>query len=350
MVDLTLTRRQVLTAVAALGAAGVAASLTACGSDSADTPAGGATAGGSGMSGIKIAGILSGSATDADYNSLGLLALQALEKKGAKISHSESVAVPDVERVMKEYLADGSNIIWTHGSQFYDATAKLAKDNPDVHFIGEFDDQPKSPLPNVWVIDRNFHTAFYPLGVLAGASTKSGKIGYLGGLSLPFSYSEVHAMNQALADSGSTAKISPVWTGDFNDPAKAQQITSQLMDAGNDVIVGSLNLGMVGAFNATKARPAGAVLVTAKYTDKSQFDPEHYGASCLYDFVGPLDAIVGKIVAGTTTGYYPLGFDTGVSIKMSDKVSAAAKTKVDAAVADIKSGKVKVTKNLTPIK
>ena len=122
--------------------------------------------------------------------------------------------------------------------------------------------------------------------MLAGAATKTGKIGYVGGLSLPFSYSEVHAMEQALKDMGSTAKITPVWTGDFNDPAKAQQITTQLLDQGNDVIVGSLNLGMVGAFQAVKGKPAG-VVITAKYTDKSQFDPAHYASSSIYDFTRP---------------------------------------------------------------
>ena len=224
----------------------------------------------------RIAAIFSGSATDADYNALGLLALQSAEKsQGAETAHSESVPVPDAERVMKEYLADGYTVIWSHGSQYFEATSKLAKQNPDVTFIGEFDDKPKESIPNLWVLDRNFHTAFYPLGVLAAAQTKSGKIGYVGGLSLPFSYSEVHAVNQALKDSGSNATVTPVWTGDFNDPTKAQQITSQLVGQGNDVIVGSLNLGMVGAFQAVKGK-TDDVVVTAKYTDKSQFDPEHY--------------------------------------------------------------------------
>lgn len=322
----------------------VALFASACGS--------GGDAGGSGggEEDLKVAAIFSGSATDADYNALGLLALQAAEKEqGAQTAHSESVPVPDAERVMKEYLADGYNVIWSHGSQFFEATAKLAKQNPSVTFIGEFDDKPKEDIKNLWVLDRNFHVAFYPIGILAGAQTKSGKIGYVGGLSLPFSYSEVHAMNQALKDSGSSAKVTPVWTGDFNDPTKAQQITSQLVGQGNDVIVGSLNLGMVGAFQAVKGKP-NDVVVTAKYTDKSQFDPEHYATSAIYDFTKPLNEMLTKIKDGTTNGYYPLGFDTGVSIQAPKNVSADVAAKVEKAVADIKAGTVTVEKNLAPIK
>jgi len=326
-------------------AVAIVVALGACGGT--ESPAGSDTGG---KATLKVAALFSGATTDADYNALGLIALQKAEKdQGVKIAFSESVKVPDTERVMKEYLADGYNVIWTHGSQFFQATDKLAKQNPNVTFIGEFDDKPKEASPNVWVIDRNFHVAFYPIGILAGAATKSGKIAYVGGLSLPFSYSEVHAMNQALKDTGSSATINPVWTGDFNDPAKAQQITSQLLGQGNDVIVGSLNLGMVGAFQAVKGKPAG-VVVTAKYTDKSQFDPTHYATSAIYDFAKPLNDLLVKIAEGTRSGYYPLGFDTGVSIQAPKNVDPAVAQQVDQAVADIKSGKVTVVKDLSPIK
>lgn len=327
-------------------ALGLVLALAACGG----TPDPAASGTGDKAAALKVAALFSGATTDADYNALGLLALQAGEKdKGIKTAFSESVKVPDTERVMKEYMADGYNVIWTHGSQFFQATTKLAKQNPDVTFIGEFDDKPKEAMPNVWVIDRNFHVAFYPIGILAGAATKSGKIGYVGGLSLPFSYSEVHAMRQALKDTGSSATINPVWTGDFNDPAKAQQITSQLLGQGDDVIVGSLNLGMVGAFQALKNKPAG-VIVTAKYTDKSQFDPAHYATSAVYDFTKPLNDVLGKIADGTRSGYYPLGFEAGVSIPAPKNVDPAVARKVEQAVADIRSGKVTVVKDLSPIK
>ncbi len=322
----------------------LALALSACGGGASGSDEGGGT------KDLKVAALFSGSATDADYNSLGLLALDAAKKDlKAETAHSESVPVPDAERVMKEYLADGYNVIWSHGSQYFEATSKLAKQNPNVTFIGEFDNKPKEPLPNLWVLDRNFHVAFYPIGVLAAATTKSGKIGYVGGLSLPFSYSEVHAINQALKDSGSSAEVTPVWTGDFNDPAKAQQITTQLIGQGNDVIVGSLNLGMVGAFQATKGKSAN-VVVTAKYTDKSQFDPEHYATSTIYDFTKPLNEMLTKIQGGTTAGYFPLGFDSGVSIQQPKNVDPAVAAKVEKAVADIKSGAITVEKNLTPIK
>ena len=147
-------------------------------------------------------------------------------------------------------MADGYNVIWTHGSQFYDATVTVAAEAPDVTFIAEQDTEPADTPENVWVLDRNFHLGLLPARRARSAVSESGQIAYLGGVTLPFSYSEVHAVEQALEDSGSSATLNPVWTGDFNDPTRAGQFTSQLLADGNDVILTSLNLGAVGAFEA----------------------------------------------------------------------------------------------------
>ena len=105
-----------------------------------------------------------------------------------------------------------------------------------------------------------------------------------------------------------------VWAGDFNDPTKARQVADALIAEGCDVLMGSLNLGMFGVFEAVKSAPD-KVLVTAKYTDKSTYAPDNYLTSLIYDFAGPLTAIYNKIQAGEMGGYYPLGFDTGVVIQ-----------------------------------
>jgi basic membrane protein A and related proteins len=329
-------------------AASTALAVSACGGgDGGATDGGTAGAGGDGEP-RRIAAVFSGSTTDADYNALGLLALQEAEKDGAETVYSESVPVPDVERVISEYLAEGYDTIWAHGSQFYEATAKLAAENPDVDFIGEFDGEPQDQPDNVWVLDRNFHLAFYPVGVLA-SRLSTGTVGYVGGLSLPFSYSEVHAMEQAVADAGAETRIRPVWTGDFNDPAKAQQITSQLLSQGADVIVGSLNLGAVGTFQALEGKPEGEAWVTAKYTDKSQFGKGHYAGSVLYDFEQPLGDVLDSIAGGERSGYYPMGFDTGVQIQVADGVPAEVKTAVEEAVAKIQDGTIEVPRNVTPV-
>jgi len=329
-------------------AAAMLMSVAACGGDGDNAGNGGGGSDGDGEA-ARIAAVFSGTTTDADYTYLGLQALQAAEKDhGAETTYSESVQVPDAERVLREYVADGYNVIWTHGSQFYDATVSVAEEAPDVVFIAEQDTEPADVPENVWVLDRNFHLAFYPLGVLAAGASQSGKIAYLGGVTLPFSYSEVHAVEQALADSGSSATLTPVWTGDFNDPTKAQQFTSQLLADGNDVVLTSLNLGAVGAFEAVGDAAPG-VLMTAKYTDKSNLSADHYLTSVLYDFSVMLDDILTSIEDGETGGYLGMSYEQGISLQEPQNVDQAVIDEVNAVVEQLAAGEIEVERDVTPV-
>ncbi|WP_116452989.1 BMP family protein [Blastococcus litoris] len=325
-------------------------SAAACGGGDDDSgDGGGGGGGGGGGEGTRIAAVFSGTTTDADYTFLGLEALQAAEEDhGAEITYSESVQVPDAERVLREYVADGYNVVWTHGSQFYDATVAVAAEAPDVVFIAEQDTEPADVPENVWVLDRNFHLAFYPLGVLAASASESGKIAYLGGVTLPFSYSEVHAVEQALEDSGSDATLTPVWTGDFNDPTKAQQFASQLLADGNDVVLTSLNLGAVGAFEAVDDAAPG-VLMSAKYTDKSNLSPDHYLTSVIYDFSVMLDDILSSIEDGETGGYLGMTYEQGISLQTPQNVDQAVADEVNAIVEQLASGEIEVERDVTPV-
>lgn len=298
----------------------------------------------------KFAAILPGVITDADYNTLGYLGASAVQNDlGIPMAYSESVPVPDVERVMREYIDDGFNIIFTHGGQFVSQTTDLARQFPEVFFIGEGDAAVEDAPSNMWVIDRNFHIPFYAIGALAGKLTQTGKIGYIGGLTLPFSYAEVHAIQQALDDLGLDVELNPVWVGNFNDPTKARELTDAMISEGTDVIMGSLNLGMFGLFEGVKAAPE-KVLATAKYVDKASFAPDNYVSAALYDWAGPLTDIASRIMEGESGGYYPLGFDTGVALQLPllnapEDVNA----EMEQLIADIESGKIEVIENTEPI-
>jgi basic membrane protein A len=299
----------------------------------------------------KLAAIFPGVITDADYNTLAYVAVTQLkENAGVETVYSESVAVPDVDRVMREYIDGGSNIIWTHGGQFVNQTVELAAQFPDVVFIAEGDAKIENPPAKLWFIDRNFHIGFYGIGALAARATKTGVVGYIGGVALPFSYAEVHAIQQAIEDSGLDVELKAVWAGDLNDPTKGRQVADALIAEGADVLMGSLNLGMFGVFEAVKAAPT-KVVVTVKYTDKKEYAPDNHATSLLYDFTGPLQAIFNKIVAGETGGYYPLGFDTGVSLQTPiTNVDPAVVSEVDVIISDLKAGKIDVVKDISEVK
>lgn len=299
----------------------------------------------------KLAAIFPGVITDADYNTLAYIGVSEVTRTlGIESTYSESVAVPDVDRVMREYIDLGYNVIWTHGGQFVNQTVELAKAFPEVIFIAEGDAAVAEPPANLWFIDRNFQIGYYGIASAAALATKTGKIAYLGGQALPFSYQEVHAVQQALADIGSDVELVYVWTGDFNDPTKARQTADALIGQGVDVIMSSLNLGVYGVFEAAKAVTDKQILVTVKYTDKTSYAPANYVSSVIYDFAGPLQDIITRIQAGETGGYYPLGFETGVEVQLPLKnVDPAVQAAVEEIVQKVVDGTITVVEDSTEI-
>jgi basic membrane protein A len=210
---------------------------------------------------------------------------------------------------MREYISLGYNVIWAHGGQFLSAVLSVAKQYPNIIFIGEADTPVKDQPANVWIIDRNFHTGFYVLGAIAALSTKSGKIGYIGGQDLPFSKAEINAIKEAINRYNPNATLLYLWAGDFNDPVKAKSAAETLIAQGVDIILSSVNLGNYGIFEAIKAGGK-KILVTVKYTDKSSFIPEAFITSYIYDFGVALKYIMNKIIQGQYGGYYKMKFGT----------------------------------------
>ncbi len=291
----------------------------------------------------KLAAIFPGTIQDADYNTLGYLAINHIKSKyGMEVAYSEKVAVPDAERVMREYISLGYNIIWAHGGQFLAQLKKLAEEYPDIVFIGEADKPLDNPPPNLWIIDRNFHTGFYVLGAIAAMTTQTGKIGYIGGIDLPFSKAEVNAALQAIKKYNLDAELIYVWVGDFNDPVKTRSLAESLIGQGVDFIMSSVNLGNYGLFEAVKAADK-KIYVTVKYTDKSSFIPENFVTSYIYDFGVALDYIVGRVLEGEKGGYYKMEFGKACYILTPlQNVPEDVNAEVQKIIDDIINGKITI--------
>jgi len=302
---------------------------------------------------FKLAVIMAAPIQDADYGTLAYETINFLKKKyDIPTAYAEKAQVPETERILREYIDEGYNIIWLHGDQFTPPALKIAAEYPNVVFIAEEDIIPKTIPPNFWYMDRNYYIGFYPLGYLATLKTQTGKIGYIGGLDLPFARGEVNAIKQAIRDFRSKAEFDYLFVGDFNDVLKSRQATEGLIAKGVDVIISALNMGNFGMFPAVMQakRP---VYVMTTYTDKKSLAPGLFLTSDLFDFKIPLDTMVDKIIkTGTKTGVVPLEYGPGKAIwtqfpiqNASDDINAKVKKVAD----DIVAGKVKVIKKLDKI-
>lgn len=298
----------------------------------------------------KMTIIMPGSMTDHDFNELATSTGSYLhEGYGFPVEYFDQISVPSLPGKLDDVIKGGSDLIWLHGSQ-YDSTAyKVAESHQNVNFIVEADVPPESTPQNVWVLDRNYAKGMYVIGRLAAEKSQTGKIAYISGLNLPFTYAEIHAIQQAILDSGKQIEFTPVWVGDFNDPELARIATQEQMDKGVDVMIGSLNYGTTGIIAALE--PSGEqIWFTSKYTDKSSMAPEHYLTSFLFNFNIPLEAIIQDIRSGKRSGFFQMDFNKGLLVQDPiQNVDSTTIEKIRDVVNKVRAGEISVEKNFLPI-
>jgi basic membrane protein A len=287
----------------------------------------------------KLAMILPGTIQDADFNALGYVALQDVARAhDVQVAHSESVAVADAERVSREYITSGHDVVAYHGGQFLTIMKKLAAQFPKVVFVQEASGRVPDAPANAWVIGRKYYQGFYVLGALAALATRTNKVGLVGGVRLPDVISSTNAVHQALRDHNPKAELIYNFIGDFNDPVKARQTAEAQVAAGADFLVTFVNLGVYGVAEAVKAasRP---VLINTLYTEKWDAAPKSMSVSLLFDFARPYREIMGRVLRGEPGGYFEMRPGSGIELSDIRLVSADVAARVRAVFKDVVGGK-----------
>jgi basic membrane lipoprotein Med (substrate-binding protein (PBP1-ABC) superfamily) len=271
----------------------------------------------------KFAMILPGPIEDADYNYLGYQVVQDVEQRfKLPVSYSERISPPDAERVAREYIASGHNIVAFHGGQFVRIIQKLAPKFPEVNFVMESSGRSKLPK-NVWNIARRWPEAFHAFGVLAGMSTKTNKVGVIVGIPLPDFKGSVNTIWDALKTVNPKAKLIYAFTGDQNDPVKGRQTAEAQIASGADFIISLLNLGVYGVIEAAKQSKT-KVLLTTHMTDKTDNAPRLMAASLLADFRVPYRVVLQAILKGQRGGYIEMRPGAGMQVGAFHNVSPEA--------------------------
>lgn len=165
---------------------------------------------------------------------LGRRALQKALGSAVKTTYVENVpATADAERVIRQLAADGNQLIFTTSFGYMDATAKVAKLFPKVHF--EHATGYKTG-PNLVTYETRFYEGAYLLGILAGGTTKSGIIGFVGSYPIPEVIRNIDAWVLGARSVNKTVKAKVIWVDTWYDPGKERQAAETLVAQGADVL------------------------------------------------------------------------------------------------------------------
>jgi basic membrane lipoprotein Med (substrate-binding protein (PBP1-ABC) superfamily) len=267
-------------------------------------------------------------------------ATTAKERGDIEYVFSEKVSNTDYERVMREYCEAGHQLIVGEAFAVEDAARAVAKDYPDRAFlIGSSFKPDAAAVPNFSVFDNYIQDASYLTGIVAGAMTKSGNIGMVGGYPIPEVNRLMNAFMAGVRESRADAKFQVAFIGSWFDPPKAKETALAQIDAGADLLYAE-------RFGVSDAAKEKGVLAVGNVIDTQADYPGTVVVSALWHFEPTLDAAIAAVKAGAFKaddyGQYSFMKAGGCSVSplgtFEDKVAADIKAKVAAKEADIKSG------------
>jgi basic membrane protein A len=191
-----------------------------------------------------------------DFLKMGKTGVNAVAKKlGAKARTYEAKDPTTRKQDVEAAVHDGADIVVVLGFEFNDIIPEVAKKNPKVKFL-IVDQFIANPPPNVWESVFREWEGSYLAGAEAAMMSKTGKVGAVLALDIPF----LHRWTDAWQDGAKAAKpdikISPtlIVGGDnpFSDPVRAQQQAEAVAADGADVIYAVAAGGNGGVFKVAK--------------------------------------------------------------------------------------------------
>jgi basic membrane protein A len=186
---------------------------------------------------VKVAFVYVDPVGDSGWTYQHDLGRRALEKAlGAQVktTYVENVpATADAERVIRQLAAAGNDLVFTTSFGYMDATLKVAKLFPKVHF--EHATGYKTAA-NVATYETRFYEGAYLLGVLAGKTTKSNSIGFVGSFPIPEVIRNIDAWTLGAKSVNPAVKTRVIWVDTWYDPGKERQAAETLIAQGADVL------------------------------------------------------------------------------------------------------------------
>jgi len=151
-----------------------------------------------------------------------------------KLSEREEACGPDAPKIMREYAKTGYKVIFCHSYNFGKYIEEVALDYPNVIFM--WGAGVKKKAPNAGLYFGRMYEAKFLAGVVAGAMTKTDKIGYAAGIPTSEVVRGIDAFAKGISSVNSNAKVYVEWIGKWYDPPKEKEVTLSLIDRGCDII------------------------------------------------------------------------------------------------------------------
>ena len=279
---------------------------------------------------------------DKSFNQAGFDGAERWKKETGKTYIEFEISNPAQREQAQRRMAErGASPIVGIGFSQGSSLEKVAKDFPKQQFA--IIDSVIN-LPNVQSIVFKEHEGSFLVGMMAALASKTGKVGFVGGMDIPLIRRFQCGYEQGAKYANPKVEVSANMTGTtptaWNDPARGAELAKSQFAGGVDVVFAAAGGTGIGVYQAAKDSGKLAIGVDS---NQNHVQP----GTMLTSMVKRVDVAVYNAFKGVTPGMTSLGLkEGGVDYALDDNnaklVTADMKKKVDAAKADIIAGKVKV--------
>jgi basic membrane protein A len=184
---------------------------------------------------------------DAAWEGLGLAVQKFGVERKVLESREQAQYVPNLSTLAEQK----ASLIIGVGFMIKDAVSEAAKMFPDSKFALV---DGATNLPNVADISFKENEGAFLVGVIAAKVSKTGKIGYVGGVSTPVTNRMEAGYKAGAMSVNPNIQVLTSYAGSFADPAKGEEMAIPQYDQGADVIFQVAGQTGLGVINAAKKK------------------------------------------------------------------------------------------------
>jgi len=292
---------------------------------------------------FKVALLTPGPISDQSWNGGAYEGLiQIRDSLGAKISHIQTKTPAEFDENFRQYGAQGYNLVFGHGFEFQDAALRVAPEFPRTIYVTT---SGTSIAKNVAGMDFAFEEASYLAGMMAGAITRTGVIGMIGGTELPPVRRSFAAFALGARSTNPNVKTIVSYVGNWDDASAGKEQAIAQIKQNADIIFQNADAAGLGVFQA--AKESNGVRVIGSNSNQNNVAPEVTIGSVVIDLPRALLAVAREVKSGKfAPRVISLGLHDDIvrlvlNPRLESSIPAQVRARVDSAHTALDGGKAK---------
>ena len=246
---------------------------------------------------FKVALLTPGPISDQSWNGgayAGLLAIR--DSLGAKISHIQTKTPAEFDENFRQYGAQGYDLVFGHGFEFQNAALRVAPEFPHSVYVTT---SGTSTAKNVAGMDFAFEEGSYLAGIIAGAMTKTGFIGMIGGTELPPVKRSFAAFEGGARSVNPGVRTVVSYIGNWDDVNAGKEQAIARISRNIDIIFQNADAAGLGVFQA--AKEARNVRVIGSNSNQNNVAPDVTIGSVVIDLPRAFLEVAREVKSGKFT-------------------------------------------------